>query len=48
MTSCPAVTVPGGAYAVGDSVMIDAQQPLVRMRAQHAGQCGGEPSVVGR
>ncbi len=25
---CTPVTVPGGAYAVGDSVMIDAQQPL--------------------
>jgi cytoskeletal protein RodZ len=26
--SCTPTTVPGGAYAVGDSVMIDAQQPL--------------------
>jgi hypothetical protein len=25
---CTPVSVPGGAYAVGDSVMIDAQQPL--------------------
>ncbi|HLI72985.1 MAG TPA: hypothetical protein VKU86_03825, partial [Acidimicrobiales bacterium] len=26
--ACTPVAVPGGAYAVGDSVMIDAQQPL--------------------
>ena len=45
---CTPVTVPGGVYAVGDSVMIDAQQTAAGMRTEHAGERGGQSSVVGR